>query len=159
MALSVSNDTVICRGSAEQVPLPQEEKGFDSWPSIPFGENQYVAPSLSASYPVEVTESMERPDGDHQRGGQYLQRLLHQLPDGHGDRVIATPEPPCPSCDFDWDFRDGATSEEMHHPRVRWLGDYYAQLTVTNPLGCADSAYLGGRPGPDLHPQCIHPQQ
>ena len=40
------------------------------------------------------------------------------------------------------------------------LGDYYAQLTVTNALGCRDSAYtLGGGPGDVYYPQRLHAQQ
>ena len=55
---------------------------------------------------------------------------------------IATPEPACANCDFEWDFGDGNTSEEVNPiHQYDGLGDYYAQLTVTNPLGCTDSAY------------------
>lgn len=148
MALSVSNDTVICRGAAVNLSAfaTGGEEGFVySWPSIPaFGENQYVAPSLSASYPVEVTDIC----------GETLTETVNvEVQYVYSDfytsyitdteiEFIATPEPACPTCDFDWDFGDGATSEEMH-PTHQYdgLGDYYAQLTVTNALGCTDSAY------------------
>ena len=148
MTLSVSNDTVICRGSALNLSALATggEEGFVySWPSIPaFGENQYVAPSLSASYPVEVTDICgETLTETINVEVQYIYSDFYTsyLTDTEIE-FIATPEPPCPSCDFDWDFGDGATSEEMH-PTHEYdgLGDYYAQLTVTNPLGCADSAY------------------
>ena len=60
MTLSVSNDTVICRGESLSISALATggEEGFVySWPTIPaFGEGQYVAPSNSATYPVEVTD-------------------------------------------------------------------------------------------------------
>ena len=148
MTLSVSSDTAICRGSALNLSALATggEEGFVySWPSIPaFGENQYVAPSLSASYPVEVTDICgETLTETINVEVQYIYSDFYTsyLTDTEIE-FIATPEPPCPTCDFDWDFGDGTTSEEMH-PTHEYdgLGDYYAQLTVTNPLGCADSAY------------------
>ena len=58
--LDVSPDTVICRGRALSLSAVATggEGGFVySWSSIPaFGETQYVAPSNSYSYPVEVTD-------------------------------------------------------------------------------------------------------
>ena len=148
MTLTVSSDTVICRGEALSLSALATggEEGFVySWPSIPaFGETQYVAPSLSASYPVEVTdicgESLtETVNVEVQY--VYSDFYTSYLTDTEIE-FIATPEPACPTCDFDWDFGDGSTSEEMN-PTHEYdgLGDYYAQLTVTNALGCTDSAY------------------
>ena len=148
MTLTVSSDTVICRGEALSLSALAAggEEGFVySWPSIPaFGETQYVAPTLSASYPVEVTDIC----------GETLTETINvEVQYVYSDfytsyitdteiEFIATPEPACPTCDFDWDFGDGSTSEEMN-PTHEYdgLGDYYAQLTVTNALGCTDSAY------------------
>ena len=148
MTLTVSSDTVICRGEALSLSALAAggEEGFVySWPSIPaFGETQYVAPTLSASYPVEVTDIC----------GETLTETINvEVQYVYSDfytsyitdteiEFIATPEPACPTCDFDWDFGDGSTSEEMN-PTHEYdgLGDYYAQLTVTNTLGCTDSAY------------------
>ena len=148
MTLTVSSDTVICRGEALSLSASAAggEEGFVySWPSIPaFGETQYVAPTLSASYPVEVTDIC----------GETLTETINvEVQYVYSDfytsyitdteiEFIATPEPACSTCDFDWDFGDGSTSEEMN-PTHEYdgLGDYYAQLTVTNALGCTDSAY------------------
>lgn len=148
MTLTVSSDTVICRGEALSLSASAAggEEGFVySWPSIPaFGETQYVAPTLSASYPVEVTDIcgetlMETINVEVQY--VYSDFYTSYITDTEIE-FIATPEPACPTCDFDWDFGDGSTSEEMN-PTHEYdgLGDYYAQLTVTNALGCTDSAY------------------
>lgn len=148
MTLTVSSDTVICRGEALSLSALATggEEGFVySWPSIPaFGETQYVAPSLSASYPVEVTDICgETLTETINVEVQYVYSDFYTsyLTDTEIE-FIATPEPACPTCDFDWDFGDGSTSEEMN-PTHEYdgLGDYYAQLTVTNALGCTDSAY------------------
>ncbi|MDA8695676.1 choice-of-anchor L domain-containing protein [Flavobacteriales bacterium] len=148
MTLSVSNDTVVCRGEALSLSAMATggEGGFVySWTSIPaFGENQYVAPSNSYSYPVEVTDICgETLSETVEVEVQYIYSDFYTsyLSDTRIE-FIATPEPPCPNCDYDWDFGDGASSEEMS-PTHEYdgLGDYYAQLTITNPLGCRDSAY------------------
>ena len=148
MTLTVSSDTVICRGEALSLSALATggEEGFVySWPSIPaFGETQYVAPSLSASYPVEVTDICgETLTETINVEVQYVYSDFYTsyLTDTEIE-FIATPEPACPTCDFDWDFGDGSTSEEMN-PTHEYdgLGDYNAQLTVTNALGCTDSAY------------------
>lgn len=148
MTLSVSNDTVICRGESLTISAMATggEEGFVySWPTIPaFGASQYIAPSNSYSYPVEVTDIC---------GETLTETVVVQVQYVYSDfytsylsdtrvEFIATPEPPCPLCDFEWDFGDGGTSTEMN-PTHEYdgLSDYYAQLTVTNPLGCTDSAY------------------
>jgi len=148
MTLSVPNDTVICRGESLSLSAVATggEGGFVySWTSIPaFGEDQYVAPSNSFSYPVEVTDIC----------GESLTELVNvEVQFVYSDfytsylsdtriEFIATPEPPCPSCEFFWNFGDGGTSD-VPNPIHEYdgLGDYYAQLTVTNPIGCTDSAY------------------
>ncbi|MCH1576130.1 MAG: choice-of-anchor L domain-containing protein [Flavobacteriales bacterium] len=148
MTLSVSNDTVVCRGEALSLSAMATggEGGFVyNWTSIPaFGEDQYVAPSNSYSYPVEVTDICgETLSETVEVGVQYIYSDFYTsyLSDTRIE-FIATPDPPCPSCDYDWDFGDGASSEEMSPiHEYDGLGDYYAQLTVTNPLGCRDSAY------------------
>ncbi len=148
MTLTVSSDTVICRGEALTISAEATggEEGFVySWPTIPaFGENQYIAPSNSYSYPVEVTDIC---------GETLMETVVVEVQYLYSDfytsylsdtriEFIATPDPPCPQCDYDWDFGDGATSSEVN-PIHEYDGlyDYYAQLTVTNPLGCTDSAY------------------
>ncbi len=148
MTLAVSNDTVICRGEALSLSAYATggEEGFVySWPSIPaFGETQYVAPSLSASYPVDVTDICGETLSatiDVEVQYVYSDFFTSYLTDTEIE-FIATPEPACGNCDFDWDFGDGNTSEEVNPiHQYDGLGDYYAQLTVTNPLGCTDSAY------------------
>ncbi len=148
MTLSVSNDTVICRGEALSLSALATggEEGFVySWPSIPaFGETQYVAPSLSATYPVEVTDICGETltaSIDVEVQYVYSDFFTSYLSDTEIE-FIATPEPACANCDFEWDFGDGNTSEEVNPiHQYDGLGDYYAQLTVTNPLGCTDSAY------------------
>jgi len=148
MTLEVSSDTVICRGDALTINALATggEEGFVySWPTIPaFGESQYIAPSNSYSYPVEVTDIC---------GETLTETVVVQVQYVYSDfftsylsdtrvEFIATPDPPCPLCDFDWDFGDGASSTEMNPIHdYDGLSDYYAQLTVTNPLGCRDSAY------------------
>ena len=148
MTLTVSNDTVICRGEALSLSAVATggEGGFVySWPSIPaFGESQYVAPSNSFSYPVDVTDIWgETLTETVNVEVQYIYSDFYTsyLSDTRVE-FIATPEPACPTCDYDWNFGDGATSEEPN-PTHEYdgLGDYYAQLTVTNALGCTDSAY------------------
>ncbi len=148
MTLSVSNDTVVCRGEALSLSAIATggEGGFVySWSSIPaFGENQYVAPSNSFSYPVQVTDICgETLTQTVEVEVQYIYSDFYTsyLSDTRIE-FIATPEPPCPNCAYDWDFGDGASSEEIS-PTHEYdgLGDYYAQLTITNPLGCRDSAY------------------
>ena len=148
MTLTVSPDTVICRGEALSLSASATggEGGFVyNWSSIPaFGEAQYVAPSNSYSYPIEVTDICgETLTETIEVGVQYIYSDFYTsyLSDTRIE-FIATPEPPCPNCDFDWNFGDGASSEEMS-PTHEYdgLGDYYAQLTVTNALGCRDSAY------------------
>ena len=148
MTLTVSSDTVICRGEALTISAQATggEEGFVySWPTIPaFGENQYIAPSNSYSYPVEVTDIC---------GETLTETVVVEVQYLYSDfytsylsdtriEFIATPDPPCPQCDYVWDFGDGASSSEMN-PIHEYDGlyDYYAQLTVTNPLGCTDSAY------------------
>lgn len=120
MTLTVSSDTVICRGEALSLSALATggEEGFVySWPSIPaFGETQYVAPSLSASYPVEVTDICgETLTETVNVEVQYVYSDFYTsyLTDTEIE-FIATPEPACPTCDFDWDFGDGSTSEEMN---------------------------------------------
>ncbi len=148
MTLSVSNDTVICRGEALSLSVLAAggEEGFVySWPSIPaFGETQYVAPSLSATYPVEVTDICGETltaSIDVEVQYVYSDFFTSYLSDTEIE-FIATPEPNCANCDFEWDFGDGNTSEEVNPiHQYDGLGDYYAQLTVTNPQGCTDSAY------------------
>ncbi len=148
MTLTVPNDTVICRGEAlsfTAVATGGEEGFVYSWPSIPaFGESQYVAPSNSFSYPVEVTDicgetltDMVQVEVEYVYSDFYTSYVTDTEVE-----FIATPEPPCGNCDFDWDFGDGAVSDEPN-PTHEYdgLGDYYAQLTVTNPIGCTDSAY------------------
>ena len=45
-------------------------------------------------------------------------------------------------CDHQWNFGDGGSSSEINPiHEYDGLSDYYAQLTVTNALGCTDSAY------------------
>jgi len=148
MTLSVSNDTVICRGEALSLSALASggEGGFVyNWSSIPAcGDDQYVAPSNSYSYPVEVTDICgETITETVQVEVQYIYSDFYTsyLSDTRIE-FIATPDPPCSSCEFDWNFGDGSFSEEMS-PTHEYdgLGDYYAQLTVTNPLGCRDSAY------------------
>ncbi|MCH1582949.1 MAG: choice-of-anchor L domain-containing protein [Flavobacteriales bacterium] len=148
MTLSVSNDTVICRGEALSLSASATggEEGFVySWPSIPaFGENQYVAPSSTVSYPVEVTDICgETLTASIDVEVQYIYSDFYTsyLSDTRVE-FIATPDPVCPSCDYLWDFGDGTGSDEVNPVHeYDGLGDYYAQLTVTNPLGCRDSAY------------------
>lgn len=148
MTLSVSNDTVICRGESLSISALATggEEGFVySWPTIPaFGENQYVAPSNSATYPVEVTDICgETLVEAIEVQVQYLYSDFYTsyITDTRVD-FIATPDPACPNCSFDWSFGDGATSD-IPNPSHEYdgLGDYYAQLTVTNAIGCTDSAY------------------
>ena len=148
MTLSVSNDTVICRGEAlslSAIATGGEEGFVYSWPSIPaFGENQYVAPSNTVSYPVEVTDICgETLTASIAVEVQYIYSDFYTsyLSDTRIE-FIATPDPVCPSCDYLWDFGDGTGSDEVNPiHEYDGLGDYYAQLTVTNPLGCRDSAY------------------
>ena len=148
MTLSVSNDTVICRGEALSLSAIASggEEGFVySWPSIPaFGENQYVAPSNTVSYPIEVTDICgETLTASVAVEVQYIYSDFYTsyLSDTRIE-FIATPDPVCPSCDYLWDFGDGTGSDEVNPiHEYDGLGDYYAQLTVTNPLGCRDSAY------------------
>lgn len=148
MTLSVSNDTVICRGEALSLSAMATggEEGFVySWPSIPaFGENQYVAPSNTVSYPIEVTDICgETLTASVAVEVQYIYSDFYTsyLSDTRIE-FIATPDPVCPSCDYLWDFGDGTGSDEVNPiHEYDGLGDYYAQLTVTNPLGCRDSAY------------------
>lgn len=148
MSLTVSNDTVICRG--ESLTLSAEASGGEgglvySWPTIPaFGESQYVSPSMSVSFPIEVSDICgETLSETVNVEVQYVYSDFYTsyLTDTEIE-FIATPEPECLTCDFQWDFGDGTTSEDrdpIHE--YDGLGDYYAQLTVTNPLGCTDSAY------------------
>ena len=148
MTLSVSNDTVICRGEALSLSAMATggEEGFVySWPSIPaFGENQYIAPSNTVSYPIEVTDICgETLTASVAVEVQYIYSDFYTsyLSDTRIE-FIATPDPVCPSCDYLWDFGDGTGSDEVNPiHEYDGLGDYYAQLTVTNPLGCRDSAY------------------
>jgi gliding motility-associated-like protein len=148
MTLAVPNDTVICRGESLSLSAVATggEGGFVfSWPSIPaFGEDQYVSPSNSFSYPVEVTDICgETLTETVNVEVQYVYSDFYTsyLSDTRIE-FIATPEPACPTCDFDWNFGDGATSEEANPiHEYDGLGDYYAQLTVTNAIGCTDSAY------------------
>ena len=148
MTLSVSNDTVICRGEALSLSAMATggEEGFVySWPSIPaFGENQYVAPSNTVSYPIEVTDICgETLTASVAVEVQYIYSDFYTsyLSDTRIE-FIATPDPVCPSCDYLWDFGDGTGSDEVNPiHEYDGLGDYYAQLTVTTPLGCRDSAY------------------
>jgi gliding motility-associated-like protein len=148
MTLSVSNDTVICRGESLSISALATggEEGFVySWPTIPaFGEDQYVAPSNSVTYPVEVTDICgETLVEAIEVQVQYLYSDFYTsyVTDTRVD-FIATPDPECPNCSFDWSFGDGATSD-IPNPSHEYdgLGDYYAQLTVTNAIGCTDSAY------------------
>jgi gliding motility-associated-like protein len=148
MTLVVSNDTVICRGQSLNLSALATggEEGFVySWTSIPaFGEDQYVSPSNSFSYPVDVTDICGETLSDVvQVEVQYVYSDFYTsyVTDTEID-FIATPEPDCTNCDFEWDFGDGATSDEPSPSHTYdGLGDYYAQLTVTNPIGCVDSAY------------------
>lgn len=148
MTLSVSNDTVICRGEALSLSAMATggEEGFVySWPSIPaFGENQYIAPSNTVSYPIEVTDICgETLTASVAVEVQYIYSDFYTsyLSDTRIE-FIATPDPVCPSCDYLWDFGDGTGSDEVNPiHEYDGLGDYYAQLTVTTPLGCRDSAY------------------
>lgn len=148
MTLSVSNDTVICRGEAlslSAIATGGEEGFVYNWPSIPaFGENQYVAPSNTVNYPVEVTDICgETLTASVAVEVQYIYSDFYTsyLSDTRIE-FIATPDPVCPSCDYLWDFGDGTGSDEVNPIHdYDGLGDYYAQLTVTNPLGCRDSAY------------------
>ncbi len=148
MTLEVSSDTVICRGEAlslTAVAAGGEEGFVYSWPTIPaFGQTQYIAPSNSYSYPVEVTdicgETMEETVIVEV---QYLYSDFYTsyLSDTRVE-FIATPDPPCPTCDHQWNFGDGGSSSEINPiHEYDGLSDYYAQLTVTNALGCTDSAY------------------
>lgn len=148
MTLEVSSDTVICRGESLNLSALAEggEEGFVyHWPSIPaFGENQYVTPNNSTVYPVEVMDICgEMLTADIAVEVQYIYSdfLASYLSDTRIE-FIATPDPACPSCLFEWDFGDGATSAQPN-PIHEYDGlyDYYPQLTVTNALGCTDSAY------------------
>ena len=102
MTLSVSNDTVICRGEALSLSALASggEGGFVyNWSSIPaFGDDQYVAPSNSYSYPVEVTDICgETLTETVQVEVQYIYSDFYTsyLSDTRIE-FIATPEPPCP---------------------------------------------------------------
>lgn len=148
MTLEVSQDTVICRGDALVLSAQATggEEGFVySWPSIPaFGETQYVAPSNSISYPVEVTDICGETLTDNivvEVQYIYSDFYTSYLSDTRVE-FISTPDPDCSNCDFQWDFGDGSSSSEVNPiHEYDGLSDYYAQLTVTNPLGCTDSAY------------------
>ena len=148
MTLDVSLDTTVCRGSTVLLSASATggEEGFVySWPTIPaFGEVQYVTPNNSSTYPVEVTDICgETLTESITVGVQYIYSDFYTsyLSDTRIE-FIATPDPPCTTCDFKWDFGDGSGSNEVN-PIHDYDGiyDYYAQLTVTTPLGCTDSAY------------------
>ena len=101
MTLSVSNDTVICRGEALSLSALASggEGGFVyNWSSIPaFGDDQYVAPSNSYSYPVEVTDICgETITETVQVEVQYIYSDFYTsyLSDTRIE-FIATPDPPC----------------------------------------------------------------
>ncbi len=148
MTLEVSADTTVCRGTTvalTAVATGGEEGFVYEWPTISaYGEYQSVEPNTSATYPVEVTDICGQSLTESVTVGvQYIYSdfLTSYLSDTRVE-FIATPDPPCSTCDFQWDFGDGATSD-VPSPIHEYDGinDYYAQLTVTNPLGCTDSAY------------------
>lgn len=148
MTLEVTSDTTVCRGTTVALTATATggEEGFVyEWPTIPaFGEYQDVTPNSSATYPVEVTDICgETLTESVTVGVQYIYSdfFTSYLSETRIE-FIATPDPPCTTCEFQWDFGDGSSSTEVN-PIHEYDGiyDYYAQLTVTNPLGCTDSAY------------------
>ena len=151
MTLEVTSDTTVCRGTTVALTATATggEEGFVyEWPTIPdfpaIGEYQEVTPNSSATYPVEVTDICgETLTESVTVGVQYIYSdfFTSYLSETRIE-FIATPDPPCTTCEFQWDFGDGSSSTEVN-PIHEYDGiyDYYAQLTVTNPLGCTDSAY------------------
>lgn len=148
MTLEVSMDTAICRGDGLFISASAQggEEGFVYfWPSLQaYGPDQYVTPSNSLTYPVEVTDICgEALTGDVAIEVAYIYSNFYTsyLSDTRVE-FIANPEPPCVTCDYFWDFGDGATSTELNPiHEFDGINDYQTQLTVTHPLGCRDSAY------------------
>ena len=129
MTLSVPNDTVICRGESLSLEVATgvgrivfSSPGFRPWRS------PICLSSNSFSYPARDRHLRGDAHRDRQRRGAIrLQRLLHRYLSDTRIEFIATPEPACPTCDFDWNFGDGATSEEPNPiHEYDGLGDYYA---------------------------------
>jgi gliding motility-associated-like protein len=146
--LVLSADTAICAGdgiSISALASGGEEGFYYYWPLIgQFGPDQYVAPYSTTGYEVIATDIC-----GHTISGTigvevqflfsnfYVEDLEDNL-----YQFTATPEPDCDGCIYSWYFGDGDTSdEEAPFHQYDGLGDYTASLTVTNSIGCTDSAY------------------
>lgn len=147
LELTLHPDTAICAGTG--IVLTAEASGgeegfFYEWNELgSFGTEQTIAPYNSANYSVTATDIC----GASITGSVYVevQYLFSDFTVSNlGEnsyQFFANPAPFCEQCIYAWDFGDGNFSDEADPLHTYdGLSDYTATLTVTNGIGCMNSA-------------------
>lgn len=146
--MTITDDQILCFGdgvSLEALATGGEEGFVYHWPQLSsYGPDQYITPLNTATYEVVATDICgESVTQDVTVEVQFLFSNFYAtyLSDTEV-QFTANPEPECESCIYEWNFGDGATSEEVN-PLHEYdgLSEYTASLTVTSDIGCTDSAY------------------
>lgn len=144
--ITVTPDSAICAGdgmSLSAMASGGEGGFFYYWPELgEYGPDQYIIPYNSQSYEVLATDICgETITTDVFVEVQYLfaNFTISTLGDNQY-QFLATPEPDCEMCEYQWFFGDGETST-LENPLHQYdgLDEYVASLTVTNAIGCTDS--------------------
>lgn len=146
--LVMSADTAVCQGGTAFIGAQAAggEEGFVYyWSSLnQYGQDIVVNPSTSQIFNVTATDICgESISGQVQVDVQNVFSDFTITYVTETDvQFTATPDPPCPTCDFIWDFGDGNTStEENPFYQFDGLGEYNVNLTVVTDIGCFNDSY------------------
>ena len=146
------NDQIICLGDSVQLNTFGEPAISFSWSpstglSDPNSIDPWASPSSTTTYTVTATDSQGCTDQDD------ATVIISSDPASFDTEVVGGCEGVVasfvntsdPNLDFIWHFSDGDTStlEEVDHV-YNFDQNFSATLTVTNTLGCIDSATFNG---------------
>jgi len=147
MAMTLSSDTLICRGST--IPLIAQASGgeegitYQWYPEDSDSWNIQVNPSSLTNYMVVATDICGRTISDSVWVDVQDISVSFDVDYVGNNTVQFFPEVemiPCDSCFYNWEFGDGASSNEYAPAHTyAQLDQYYASLTVSDSIGCTDS--------------------